>query len=84
MDALHLSSLEHFSVWDFVLPLDSEKAPEASHVEGIELSCMSTVDCPGFAGIEQRRKHHCTVNLELCFNTQSSPLPYIISQSAEG
>lgn len=46
MDALHLSTLEYFSVRVSVLPLNTEQGFETSNMEGTELFSMLAVDCP--------------------------------------
>lgn len=53
MDALHPSTLEHFSVWDSVLPFVMEQGPEASNVDGIKLFSLPAVDCPCLTHTEQ-------------------------------
>ena len=53
MYAFHFCALKHFGVWDLVLPLDMEQAPEAAHVEGIQLLNVAAVSCPCFTCIQQ-------------------------------
>lgn len=64
-DALHRSTLRHFSVWDCVLPLDTEQCPESSNMKGIELFSMSALDCLPLARIEQGWQDYCSVHFEL-------------------
>ena len=53
VNTLTLGTLQHFSVWYSILPLDMEKGPEASHVECVKLFGMLAVDSPRLACMKQ-------------------------------
>ena len=53
VNAVHFGQLEHFVVWNSVTPRHSERGPETSPMEGVELIGMSAVDRPSFACIKQ-------------------------------
>jgi len=74
VDALRLSTLEDFSVWQFVLPPDAKQGPQTSHVEGTELFGVPAVDSPSLACID----------FQFGFKLQAPALPDPIFQSAEG
>jgi hypothetical protein len=41
-----------------VLPLDFEQLSQTAKMKVVELSGVTTVDCPSFAGIKKRRHDH--------------------------
>ena len=59
-----MTQMEDFWIWNPILLLDMEKLPEAPHVEGVQLLCMATVDCPSLTSIQQGRQDDCRVHLE--------------------
>ena len=46
------SSAQDLSVWDFVLPSDVKEGSEASKMESMHQSFMTSVQCPGLTSIE--------------------------------
>ena len=81
--ALHLSPVEDLGVRDLVLPSDVEQPPETSHVKRVELLCVPAVNSPCFAGVEQGREDHGTVDLELGLKAEPSTLPDRAAESAK-
>ena len=39
-------------MWNSILPFDVMNLTEALHVEGVQLLCMATVDCPSLTSIQ--------------------------------
>ena len=83
VDAGEVSAAQDFRIWYLVLPFYPEQSAEAGHVEVVELSCMSTVDSPGFTAIQKSCDDHRTIDLQLSGEADSSALPDIVFQSAE-
>ena len=50
------------------------------------LSCLafSAVDSPGLAGVKERGRYHCKVDLQLSKEADVPPLPDILTEASEG
>ena len=61
-----------------------ENSAEAAQVEMVELLGVSAVDSPGLAGVKERGRYHCKVDLQLSREADVSPLPDILTEASEG
>ena len=76
-------TFKNLSVRYLVLPLDAEETAKTTHVEVVKLSGVAGLHCPGLTGVEKGGKDHCTIHLELGFQTESSALPDTFPESPE-
>jgi len=49
--------------------------PQTTHMELVELSDMSPVQCPGFAAVEERREYHSSIKSYFCFQRDAMVAP---------
>ena len=64
-----------------------ENSAEAAQVEMVELLGVSAVDSPGLAGlagVKERGRYHCKVDLQLSKEADVPPLPDILTEASEG
>ena len=61
-----------------------ENSAEAAQVEIVELLGVSAVDSPGLAGVKERGRYHCKVDLQLSKEADVPPLPDILTEASEG
>ena len=61
-----------------------ENSAEAAQVEMVELLGVSAVDSPGLAGVKERDRYHCKIDLQLSSEADIPPLPDILTEASEG
>ena len=61
-----------------------ENYAEAAQVEMVELLGVSAVDSPGLAGVKERGRYHCKIDLQLSSEADIPPLPDILTEASEG
>ena len=82
--ALNADVCKDFRFRYHVLPHDLREIVQAAHVEVLQLSCVSTVDSPGFTSMQESGELDGTVNLQLDGEADFSGLLYVLSKSLEG